>query len=158
MKRWANAAPNRAPQQESKRQAIIREAARIVSRRGCHGATPDDVAGWLGANAAPRRYVRNKNDLAFACHEEAMEIAERTLTESERAGRDGQDRAPGSGGKEAWPRPAGYLSPSQTTLGRSAMSAARAFGNYDIAATGAGRARGAGPAAATPPDRAGRRA
>lgn len=38
------------------------------------------------------------------------------------------------------------------------MSAVRAFGDYDTVATGAGRARGAGPAAATPPDRAGRRA
>ncbi|RMH48979.1 MAG: TetR/AcrR family transcriptional regulator [Alphaproteobacteria bacterium] len=93
MTRWANAVPDRAEQQELKRKAIIREAARIFSRRGCHGATLDDVADRLGVSkAALYRYVRNKNDLLFACHEEAMEIADRTLTEGERSGRTGLEK------------------------------------------------------------------
>jgi len=93
MSRWANAVPNRTEQQELKRKAIIREAARIFSRRGCHGATLDDVADRLGVTkAALYRYVRNKNDLLFACHEEAMEIADRTLTEGESAGRTGLEK------------------------------------------------------------------
>jgi TetR/AcrR family transcriptional regulator len=93
MARWGNAVPNREQQQELKRQAIIREAARIFSRRGCHGATLDDVADRLGVTkTALYRYVRNKNDLLFACHEEAMEIADRTLTEGERTGRTGLEK------------------------------------------------------------------
>ncbi|HHX88425.1 MAG TPA: helix-turn-helix transcriptional regulator, partial [Paracoccus sp.] len=93
MTRWANAVPNRHEQQELKRQAIIREAARIFSRRGCHGATLDDVADRLGVTkTALYRYVRNKNDLLFACHEEAMEIADRTLTQGEVAGRTGLEK------------------------------------------------------------------
>ncbi|MGD9865648.1 MAG: TetR/AcrR family transcriptional regulator, partial [Pseudodonghicola sp.] len=93
MTRWANAVPNRSEQQELKRQAIIREAARIFSRRGCHGATLDDVAVRLGVTkAALYRYVRNKNDLLFACHEEAMEIADRALTEGERLGKTGLEK------------------------------------------------------------------
>lgn len=93
MSRWANAVPNRAQQQELKRQAIIREAARIFSRRGCHGATLDDVADRLGVTkTALYRYVRNKNDLLFACHEEAMDIADRTLTQGEQTGRNGLEK------------------------------------------------------------------
>lgn len=93
MTRWANAVPNRHEQQELKRQAIIREAARIFSRRGCHGATLDDVADRLGVTkTALYRYVRNKNDLLFACHEEAMEIADRTLTQGEVSGRSGLEK------------------------------------------------------------------
>jgi len=93
MSRWANAVPNRAQQQELKRQAIIREAARIFSRRGSQGATLDDVADRLGVSkTALYRYVRNKNDLLFACHEEAMEIADRTLNEGEKTGRTGLEK------------------------------------------------------------------
>lgn len=93
MSRWANAVPNRELQQELKRQAIIREAARIFSRRGCHGATLDDVADRLGVTKpALYRYVRNKHDLLFACHEEAMDIADRALDEGERHGKNGLDK------------------------------------------------------------------
>lgn len=93
MKRWANAVPNRKAQVELKRQAIIREAARIFSRRGYHGATLDDVADRLGVTkTALYRYVRNKNDLVLACHEEAMDIAFRTLSEGEAAGRTGLEK------------------------------------------------------------------
>lgn len=93
MKRWANAVPNREQQQELKRQAIIREAARIFSRRGSQGATLDDVADRLGVSkTALYRYVRNKNDLLFACHEEAMDIADRALSEGEHSGRTGLEK------------------------------------------------------------------
>lgn len=93
MSRWASAVPNRTEQQELKRKAIIREAARIFSRRGCHGAALDDVADRLGVSkAALYRYVRNKSDLLFACHDEAMEIANRTLADGERAGRTGLEK------------------------------------------------------------------
>lgn len=90
---WANAVPNRAEQQELKRQAIIREAAWVFSRRGYHGATLDDVADRLGVTkAALYRYVRNKNDLVFACHEEAMALAFQTLDAGEASGVDGLDK------------------------------------------------------------------
>jgi TetR/AcrR family transcriptional regulator len=91
--RWGNAVLDREEQQELKRKAIIREAAQIFSRRGWHGATLDNVAERLGVTkAALYRYVRNKNDLLFACHEEAMEIADRTLSEGEREGGTGLEK------------------------------------------------------------------
>jgi TetR/AcrR family transcriptional regulator len=93
MSRWANAVPSRAEQSETKRKAIIREAARVFNRRGSHGTTLEDVAERLGVTkTALYRYVDNKNDLLCACHEEAMEIAFEHLDEGERTGRTGLEK------------------------------------------------------------------
>src|ERR1700757_3843521 len=88
--RWANAIPSRAEQSDTKRRAIIREAAKVFNRRGSHGTTLEDVAERLGGRkAALSRYVQNKNDLLCACHEEAMQIASEHLDIGERTGRNG---------------------------------------------------------------------
>jgi TetR/AcrR family transcriptional regulator len=93
MTRWANAVPSRAEQSETKRKAIIREAAQVFNRRGSHGTTLEDVADRLGVTkTALYRYVANKNDLLCACHEEAMEIAFEHLDEGERVGRTGLEK------------------------------------------------------------------
>src|ERR1700721_3915719 len=93
MTKWANAVPSRAEQSDTKRKAIIREAARVFNRRGSHGTTLEDVAERLGVTkTALYRYVNNKNDLLFACHEEAMEIAFEHLDGGERAGKTGLEK------------------------------------------------------------------
>jgi TetR/AcrR family transcriptional regulator len=93
MGRWANAVPSRAEQSDTKRKAIIREAARVFNRRGSHGTTLEDVAERLGVSkTALYRYVTNKNDLLCACHEEAMEIANDNLDVGERTGRNGLEK------------------------------------------------------------------
>lgn len=93
MTRWASAVPAREEQLGIKRKALIREAARAFSRRGSHGATLDDVAERLGVTkAALYRYVHNKNDLLFACHSEAMAIANETMDHGEAEGRNGLER------------------------------------------------------------------
>lgn len=93
MTEWANALPSRAAQSDMKRKAIIREAARVFNRRGSHGTTLDEVADRLGVTkAALYRYVDNKNDLLFACHEEAMEIANEQLGIGEQEGRTGLEK------------------------------------------------------------------
>lgn len=93
MTRWANAVPSRAQQSETKRKAIIREAARVFNRRGSHGTTLEDVAERLGVSkTALYRYVNNKNDLLCACHEEAMEIAFENLDRGEREGGNGLEK------------------------------------------------------------------
>ena len=93
MGRWANAVPSRAEQSDTKRKAIIREAARVFNRRGSHGTTLEDVAERLGVTkTALYRYVTNKNDLLCACHEEAMEIANENLELGEREGRTGLEK------------------------------------------------------------------
>src|SRR5215471_1880604 len=91
--RWANAIPSRAEQSDTKRRAIIREAAKVFNRRGSHGTTLEDVAERLGVTkTALYRYVNNKNDLLCACHEEAMEIAFEHLDHGERTGRNGLEK------------------------------------------------------------------
>jgi len=91
--RWANAIPSRAEQSDTKRRAIIREAAKVFNRRGSHGTTLEDVAERLGVSkAALYRYVQNKNDLLCACHEEAMQIANEHLDIGERTGRTGLEK------------------------------------------------------------------
>ena len=93
MARWANALPERQTQIDIKRRAIIREAARAFNQRGSHGATLDDVAERLGVTkAALYRYVQNKNDLLFACHEEAMAIASDSMDKGEAEGETGLDK------------------------------------------------------------------
>lgn len=93
MSRWASALPDREEILETKRKAIIREAAKVFNRRGSHGATLDDVAERLGVSkAALYRYVQSKQDLLYACHEEAMEIARESVDKGEREGSTGLEK------------------------------------------------------------------
>lgn len=93
MSRWANALPNREEQLETKKKAIVREAAKVFNRRGSHGATLDDVALRLGVTkAALYRYVQSKQDLLYACHEEAMDIAREAMDRGEAEGRTGLEK------------------------------------------------------------------
>lgn len=93
MNKWANVVPSRAEQSDTKRKAIIREAARVFNRRGSHGTTLEDVADRLGVTkTALYRYVANKNEMLCACHEEAMEIANENLEMGIRAGKNGLER------------------------------------------------------------------
>jgi TetR/AcrR family transcriptional regulator len=93
MSRWANAVPSREQQSDTKRKAIIREAAQVFNRRGSHGTTLEDVAERLGVTkTALYRYVKNKDDLLCACHAEAMEIANEHLDRGEREGRTGLEK------------------------------------------------------------------
>lgn len=93
MSRWGNALPNREEIQETKRKAIIRAAAKVFNRRGSHGATLDDVAERLGVSkAALYRYVQSKQELLYACHEEAMDIARESIDKGEAEGRNGLEK------------------------------------------------------------------
>jgi TetR/AcrR family transcriptional regulator len=90
MSRWAIV---REELLETKRKTIVREAARVFNRRGSHGATLDLVAERLGVTkAALYRYVQSKQDLLYACHEEAMEIARESMDKGEALGRNGLEK------------------------------------------------------------------
>lgn len=90
MSRWATV---REELLETKRKTIVREAARVFNRRGSHGATLDLVAERLGVTkAALYRYVQSKQDLLYACHEEAMEIARESMDKGEAQGRNGLEK------------------------------------------------------------------
>jgi len=90
MSRWAIV---REELLETKRKTIVREAARVFNRRGSHGATLDLVAERLGVTKATLyRYVQSKQDLLYACHEEAMEIARESMDRGEALGRNGLEK------------------------------------------------------------------
>jgi TetR/AcrR family transcriptional regulator len=93
MPRWANVLPNREDQLKTKRRAIIREAARVFSRRGVHGTSLEEVAERLGVSkAALYRYIPSKQDLLYACHDEAMDIARECMDRGEIEGRTGLEK------------------------------------------------------------------
>ena len=93
MARWADPALDSSEQLRRKRQAIVREAAKVFSRKGFYGTTLDDVADRLNVTkTALYRYVKNKNELLAACHEEAMEIAFDALAKGEAQGTNGLEK------------------------------------------------------------------
>lgn len=70
--RWADAVPAREAQYESKRRALVREAARAFGRRGFHNTSLEEIAETLGVTKpALYRYVRTKHEILF----EAKSIA-----------------------------------------------------------------------------------
>lgn len=88
--KWAGTELSAPEKKERKRKLIIRHAATIFNRRGSQGATLDDVAAQLQiSKAALYRYVNNKNDLLFACHQEAVRIAMKAADGAERVGENG---------------------------------------------------------------------
>lgn len=93
MAKWADPALDNEEQLRRKQKAIIREAAKVFSRKGYHGTTLDEVAERLNVTkTALYRYVKNKNELLAACHEEAMEIAFDALDAGDREGRNGLEK------------------------------------------------------------------
>jgi AcrR family transcriptional regulator len=70
--RWADAVPAREAQFETKRRALVREAARAFGRRGFHNTSLEDIAEALGVTKpALYRYVRTKHEILY----EAKSIA-----------------------------------------------------------------------------------
>lgn len=70
--RWADAVPAREAQHETKRRALVREAARAFGRRGFHNTSLEEIAETLGVTKpALYRYVRTKHEILF----EAKSIA-----------------------------------------------------------------------------------
>ena len=90
---WKNVVPAAEAQRQSKRQALLREAAASFNRQGFHGTSLNDVAKKLGVTkAALYTYVPSKEDLLFFCHDWAMDGAFESLEEARREGRSGLER------------------------------------------------------------------
>lgn len=72
--RWADAVPDREAQFETKRRAVVREAARAFGRRGFHNTSLDEVAEALGVTKpALYRYVRTKHEILYEAKTIAFE-------------------------------------------------------------------------------------
>lgn len=79
---WNNAVLDRDEQFALKRQALIREAARVFSTRGYHETSLDDIARNLGVTkAALYHYISGKQEVLFECHKLAMDLGDEVLAD-----------------------------------------------------------------------------
>jgi AcrR family transcriptional regulator len=73
--RWAASVPDREMQFESKRRALVREAARAFGRRGFHNTSLEEIALALGVTKpALYRYVRTKHEILYEAKSIAFEL------------------------------------------------------------------------------------
>jgi TetR/AcrR family transcriptional regulator len=93
MAAWKSAVPDTREQFEKKREALLREAASIFTRRGFHGTSLADIAEKLGVTkAALYNYVQSKHELLFHCHSAAMDAAFESLKEAKELGANGREK------------------------------------------------------------------
>lgn len=73
--RWAAAVPDPEAQFDTKRRALVREAARAFGKRGFHNTSLDEVAVALGVTKpALYRYVRTKHEILYEAKAIAFEL------------------------------------------------------------------------------------
>lgn len=93
MPRWENGFRTNEEIQAYKRYAVIREAARIISRQGFHNTSLDEVAKALGISKGTLyNYVRDKQEILFECHKISNDLGEYAARVASEAGGQGIDR------------------------------------------------------------------
>ena len=93
MPRWKNGFQTSEEIQRYKRHAVIREAARIMSRRGFHNTSLDEVAKVLGISKGTLyNYVSDKQEILFECHNIALNLGSYAAHVAREAGGLGIDR------------------------------------------------------------------
>jgi TetR/AcrR family transcriptional regulator len=76
-----------------KRERILEEAVKLFYERGFTGTTLDDIAAELGVTKpALYYYVKNKEEILFACHLIASELGAQAMTFAESLPGSGLDR------------------------------------------------------------------
>ncbi|TAK13729.1 MAG: TetR/AcrR family transcriptional regulator [Rhizorhabdus sp.] len=93
MPRWENGFQTSEEIQRYKRYAVIREAARIMSRRGFHNTSLDEVAKVLGISKGTLyNYVTDKQEILFECHNIALDLGDYAAHVARTAGGRGIDK------------------------------------------------------------------
>ena len=93
MPRWENGFQTNEEIQAYKRYAVIREAARIISRQGFHNTSLDAVAKVLGISKGTLyNYVKDKQEILFECHKISLDLGEQAARVASEAGGKGIDR------------------------------------------------------------------
>lgn len=93
MPRWENGFQTNEEIQRYKRYAVIREAARIISRQGFHNTSLDAVAKVLGISKGTLyNYVKDKQEILFECHKISLDLGEHAVRVASEAGGLGIDR------------------------------------------------------------------
>jgi AcrR family transcriptional regulator len=90
---WKDAGQSRDDQFAAKRAALIRKAARAFSARGFYNTSLDDIAAELGVTKpALYYYVKNKEEILYACHLISNELGTQAMTFAESLPGSGLDR------------------------------------------------------------------
>ena len=92
MARWKNGLETSDEIQRLKREAVLREAGRAFSRCGYHNTSLDDVAKVLGISKGTLyNYVRDKQEILYAFHQLAYELADRAFAYGRSKGGNGAE-------------------------------------------------------------------
>ena len=90
---WKDAGQSRDEQFAAKRAALIRKAARAFSARGFYNTSLDDIAAELGVTKpALYYYVKNKEEILYACHQISNELGAQAMAYAESVPGNGLDR------------------------------------------------------------------
>ena len=93
MPRWENGFQTSEEIQRYKRYAVIREAARIMSRQGFHNTSLDEVARVLGISKGTLyNYVKDKQEILFECHNIALDLGDYAAQVARETGGRGIDK------------------------------------------------------------------
>lgn len=78
MTKWRNAFTTSEELHRFKRYAVLREATRIISRRGFHNTSLDEIAEGLGISKGTLyNYVSDKQEILFDCHMIALDLGDK---------------------------------------------------------------------------------
>ena len=84
IRRWGASVPAAEEQFAIKRRVLIREAGKAFRKDGFHNTSLDDVARALGVSkTALYRYVTDKNEILYECHNMALEAGEIILAKAQ---------------------------------------------------------------------------
>lgn len=93
MARWENTLRTNDEINRLKREAVIRESARIFSRRGYHNASLDDVAKSLNVSKGTLyNYVTEKEEILFESLKLALDLGEKAFEIAEQEAGTGADK------------------------------------------------------------------
>ncbi|MGW0949491.1 TetR/AcrR family transcriptional regulator [Streptomyces sp. NPDC002623] len=93
MPRWENERNTRDEIRKLKREAVLREAARAFGRHGYHNTSLEDIARKLEISKGTLyNYVRDKQEILFECHTEALNIGDQAVAFADAAGGTGGTR------------------------------------------------------------------
>jgi AcrR family transcriptional regulator len=88
--RWKNVLRTADDVYRIKREAVLREATRIISRQGYHNTSLDDIAEALQvAKGTLYNYVKDKQEILFECHMMSLDLGEAAFSFAESHGSNG---------------------------------------------------------------------
>lgn len=81
--KWNNAVAGADVQFQLKKKAVIAEASRAFGRHGYKNVSLDEIAASLNVTKpALYHYFKNKHELVYECHELAMQLGDRVLSDA----------------------------------------------------------------------------